>query len=78
MTKLDIPAVQELLGAAEAGDYGPVFESFDENIIVENGPGAGPWRHAEGRDEFANLLLERVLRVLRRNVSTARSLYLRG
>jgi hypothetical protein len=58
MTKLDRVAVQGLLDAAEEGDYGPAFESFAENIIVENGPGAGPWRHAEGRDEFANLLLE--------------------
>jgi hypothetical protein len=57
-TKLDIASVQELLDAAEAGDYGPVFESFDKKIVVENGPGAGPWRHAEGRDEFANLLIE--------------------
>ena len=58
MTKLDVASVQQMLDATEAGDYGPVFESFAENIIVENGPGAGPWRHAEGRDEFANVLLE--------------------
>lgn len=58
MTKLDVASVQQMLDASEAGDYGPVFESFAENIIVENGPGAGPWRQAEGRDEFANVLLE--------------------
>ena len=58
MTNLDQASVQEMLDAAEAGDYGPVFESFDKKIVVENGPGAGPWRHAEGRDEFANVLLE--------------------
>ena len=58
MTKLDVASVQQMLDATEAGDYGPVFESFAENIIVENGRGAGPWRHAEGRDEFANVLLE--------------------
>jgi ketosteroid isomerase-like protein len=57
VTKLDVASVQALLDAAEAGDYGPVFESFDKNIVVENGPGAGPWRHAEGRDEFANVLI---------------------
>jgi ketosteroid isomerase-like protein len=58
VTNLDQASVQKMLDASEAGDYGPVFESFAENIIVENGPGAGPWRHAEGRDEFANVLLE--------------------
>jgi ketosteroid isomerase-like protein len=57
MTKSDVASVQALLDAAEAGDYGPVFETFDENIVVENGPGSGPWRHAEGRDEFANVLI---------------------
>jgi hypothetical protein len=56
MTRLDRAAVQGLLDAAEEGDYGPVFDSFAEHIIVENGPGAGPWRHAEGRDEFAAIL----------------------
>jgi hypothetical protein len=54
---LDLVTVQGLLDSAEAEDYGPVFESFSENI-VENGPGAGPWRRAEGRDAFAELLLE--------------------
>jgi hypothetical protein len=58
MANLDQASVQALLDAAENGDYGPAFDSFAENIIVENGPGAGPWRHAEGRDQFANLLLE--------------------
>jgi hypothetical protein len=32
------------LDAAEAGGNGPVFETFAENVVVENGPGAGPWR----------------------------------
>jgi hypothetical protein len=56
MTKMDRATVQELLDATEAGDYGPVFETFAENIIVENGPGVGAWRHAEGRNEFAQVL----------------------
>jgi hypothetical protein len=58
VTKLDQASVQGMLDAAEARDYGPVFESFAENVLVENGPGAGPWWHAEGRDDFANVLLE--------------------
>jgi hypothetical protein len=58
VTSLNNSAIQEILDAAPSGDYGPSFESFAENIVVENGPGAGPGRRAEGRDEFANLLLE--------------------
>jgi hypothetical protein len=48
MAKLDRLAVQGLSDTAEAGDDGPVFETSAENIIVENGPGAGSWRHGKG------------------------------
>jgi hypothetical protein len=44
MTISDRSFVQELLDATEAGDYDPVFESFAENIIVENGPPCGSGR----------------------------------
>jgi hypothetical protein len=29
-----------------------------ENIVVENGPGAGPWRVVEGKDEFVRFVME--------------------
>lgn len=29
-----------------------------ENIVVENGPGAGPWRVVEGKDAFISFVLE--------------------
>jgi hypothetical protein len=48
VTKLDRLSVQGLLDTAEAGDYGATFETFAENIIVENGSGAGSWRHGKG------------------------------
>ena len=57
MTNLDIAFVQEMLDASEAGDYGPVFESFAANIIVRTVLAPGPGG-TEGRDEFANVLLE--------------------
>ena len=31
-----------LLDAAEACDYGPVFDSVAQSTMVENRPGAGP------------------------------------
>lgn len=49
---------QTVLDAARTGDYGPSFEQLTENIILENGPGAGPWRVARGRDDLALLLVE--------------------
>lgn len=49
---------QAALDAAANGDYGPVFESFAENVIVENGPGAGPWHRAGSREDLALMLME--------------------
>ena len=49
---------QAALDAARAGDYGPAFEALHDDVILENGPGAGPWRRAYGKDEMARLLLE--------------------
>ena len=40
------------------GDYGPSFDSIAEDIVVENGPGAGPWHRATNRDDMALMLLE--------------------
>ena len=44
--------------AVRNGDYGPSFESFSENVTVENGPGAGPWHKATDREDLALLYVE--------------------
>ena len=49
---------QAALDATRVGDYGPSFDSFADDIIVENGPGAGPWHRAESKEDLALLLLE--------------------
>ena len=46
------------LRAARAGDYGPAFDAFADDVVVENGPGAGPWHRAHGKDDLALLLME--------------------
>jgi hypothetical protein len=46
------------LDAARQGDYETAFEFFTDDVIVENGPGAGPWHRARGKDDLALLLLE--------------------
>ena len=67
MTQLTNPAThkhpnfvptQAALDAARQGDYGPVFEASADEIILENGPGAGPWRVARGKADMGLLLLE--------------------
>jgi ketosteroid isomerase-like protein len=47
-----------VLDAARRGDYGPAFESLTDDVIIENGPGAGPWHRSEGKDDLALLQLE--------------------
>jgi ketosteroid isomerase-like protein len=44
--------------ATRNGDYGPAFETFADDIIVENGPGAGPWHRAANKEAFTLMLLE--------------------
>src|SRR5215467_14181020 len=49
---------QAYLDAARQGDYVPWFDAFADDVLVENGPGAGPWHRARGKDDLALLLIE--------------------
>jgi hypothetical protein len=49
---------QAALNAARQGDYAPAFDAFTDDVLMENGPGAGPWHRARGKDDLALLLLE--------------------
>jgi len=44
--------------AVRRGDYATVVDGFADDIQWENGPGAGPWHKASGKDDLALLLLE--------------------
>lgn len=46
------------LEAARQGNYGLVFNAFTDDVLVENGPGAGPWHRARNKEELALLLVE--------------------
>ncbi len=50
--------MQAVWDAAAAGDYGPAFDNLAEEVRIENGPGAGPWRRAQGKENLAQMLLE--------------------
>lgn len=43
--------------AVADGDLGDGSD-FAEDIVVENGPGAGPWRLLEGKDAFFSFILQ--------------------
>ena len=48
---------QAALNASRQGDYAPAFDAFTDDVLMENGPGAGPWHRARGKDDLALLLL---------------------
>jgi hypothetical protein len=34
-----------------------VLDSIADDIIIDNGPGAGPWRHVSGKDAYVEMAL---------------------
>jgi ketosteroid isomerase-like protein len=40
-----------------AGDYSHALDDIREDVVVDNGPGAGPWRHIEGRDAYVEMMM---------------------
>jgi ketosteroid isomerase-like protein len=55
---MDVAEAQGAWDALAAGDPGPIFDSLADDVVVDNGPGAGPWRHVEGRDALAEVLVD--------------------
>jgi hypothetical protein len=49
--------MQKSWDAMAAGDPGPAFDDLTDDVIVENGPGAGPWRHADGKEAFGEVMM---------------------
>ena len=54
----NLDRAQAALDATRHGDHAPAFDAFTDDVLVENGPGAGPWHRARGKDDLALLLLE--------------------
>jgi len=48
---------QEAWDAVARGELGGV-DDFADAIVVENGPGAGPWRVVEGKEAFFTFILQ--------------------
>jgi hypothetical protein len=48
---------QAALNASRQGDYARAFDALTDDVLMENGPGAGPWHRARGKDDLAPLLL---------------------
>ena len=43
---------------ARQGDCSQGLDDMADDVILENGPGAGPWRRAIGKDDLALLMVE--------------------
>jgi hypothetical protein len=54
---MEIHEAQRAWDALAEGDPGPIFDALADDVVVDNGPGAGPWRHVEGRDALAEVLM---------------------
>jgi hypothetical protein len=54
----EMAQMQAAWDAAASGDYGPAFDVLADEVRIENGPGAGPWRRAQGIENLAQMLLE--------------------
>lgn len=44
--------------AIARGDVVGAFDLLADEIVVDNGPGAGPWRHLEGKEEFFTMAMQ--------------------
>jgi hypothetical protein len=39
------------------GDYSTALDDVRDDVIVDNGPGAGPWRHIEGKEAYVEMMM---------------------
>jgi ketosteroid isomerase-like protein len=53
-----VARVQHVWNAIEAGDFAAAIDSNADNVIFENGPGAGPWRRTDGKDAFVEMSMK--------------------
>ena len=51
-------AVQGSWDALAAGNFAEAVELLTDDLVVDNGPGAGPWRHTEGKEAFFTMAMQ--------------------
>jgi len=51
-------ATQRMWDAIAADDFSTPFDVIADDIVVDNGPGAGPWRHLEGKEAFFTMAMQ--------------------
>jgi hypothetical protein len=54
----NLVAIQDSWDALAAGDAMGAFDVLVDDVVVDNGPGAGPWRHIEGKEAFFTMAMQ--------------------
>lgn len=54
----NLDRVQAMWDSVRKGEYGPAFDEFADDVVMVNGPGAGPWHRARGKEDLGLLMLE--------------------
>jgi ketosteroid isomerase-like protein len=49
---------QQSWDAVARGDFTQALDELADNLVVDNGPGAGPWRHVEGKDAYLTFVMQ--------------------
>ena len=50
--------IQDGWDAMASGDVMGAFDLLADGVVVDNGPGAGPWRHLEGKEAFFTMAMQ--------------------
>jgi hypothetical protein len=48
---------QEIWDLVREDRAAETLDSISDDIVLENGPGGGPWRHVSGKDDFVEMAL---------------------
>ena len=54
----EVARAQGIWDGLEAGDFATALDANSDDVIFENGPGAGPWRRTEGKDAFIEMYMK--------------------
>jgi hypothetical protein len=47
---------QDAWDAVARDEFGQALAMLSDDVVVDNGPGAGPWRHIEGKEAFLDFV----------------------
>ncbi len=53
----EVARAQAVWDAVLAGDFSVALDAQNDDVVFENGPGAGPWRRTEGKDAFVDMAM---------------------